>query len=30
MLNNGRNRPARFGGPIRPDMDDVNAERNQR
>jgi NAD(P)-dependent dehydrogenase (short-subunit alcohol dehydrogenase family) len=30
MLDNGRNRPARFGGPIRPDMDGANAERNQR
>jgi NAD(P)-dependent dehydrogenase (short-subunit alcohol dehydrogenase family) len=30
MLDNGRNRPARFGGPIRPDMDSANAERNRR
>jgi NAD(P)-dependent dehydrogenase (short-subunit alcohol dehydrogenase family) len=30
MLDNGRNRPARFGGPIRLDMDGANAERNQR
>ena len=30
MLDNGRNRPARFGGPIRPDMDGANAERNKR
>jgi hypothetical protein len=30
MLDNGRNRPARFGGPIRLDTDGANAERNQR
>ena len=30
MLDNGRNRPARFGGPIRLDMDGANAERNRR
>jgi NAD(P)-dependent dehydrogenase (short-subunit alcohol dehydrogenase family) len=30
MLDNGRNRPARFGGPIRLDMDGANADRNQR
>jgi NAD(P)-dependent dehydrogenase (short-subunit alcohol dehydrogenase family) len=30
MLDNGRNRPTRFGGPIRLDMDGANAERNQR
>jgi NAD(P)-dependent dehydrogenase (short-subunit alcohol dehydrogenase family) len=30
MLDNGRNRPAQFGGPIRLDMDGANAERNQR
>jgi NAD(P)-dependent dehydrogenase (short-subunit alcohol dehydrogenase family) len=30
MLDNGRNRPARFGGPIRPDMDGANADRNAR
>ena len=30
MLDNGRNRPARFGGPIRLDTDGANAERNRR
>lgn len=30
MLDNGRNRPARFGGPISLDMDGGNAERNRR
>jgi len=30
MLDNGRNRPARFGGPIKLDADNVNAERNAR
>jgi NAD(P)-dependent dehydrogenase (short-subunit alcohol dehydrogenase family) len=30
MLDNGRNRPARFGGPISLDMDGSNAERNSR
>jgi NAD(P)-dependent dehydrogenase (short-subunit alcohol dehydrogenase family) len=30
MLDNGRNRPARFGGPIALDMDGSNAERNRR
>jgi NAD(P)-dependent dehydrogenase (short-subunit alcohol dehydrogenase family) len=30
MLDNGRNRPARFGGPIALDADSRNAERNQR
>jgi len=30
MLDNGRNRPARFGGPIALDMDGGNAERNKR
>lgn len=30
MLDNGRNRPERFGGPIRLDTDGANAERNQR
>jgi NAD(P)-dependent dehydrogenase (short-subunit alcohol dehydrogenase family) len=30
MLDNGRNRPARFGGPIALDIDGGNAERNQR
>jgi NAD(P)-dependent dehydrogenase (short-subunit alcohol dehydrogenase family) len=30
MLDNGRNRPARFGGPIRPSADRSNAERNAR
>lgn len=30
MLDNGRNRPARFGGPISLDMDGSNAERNRR
>ena len=30
MLDNGRNRPAHFGGPISLDMDDGNAERNKR
>ncbi len=30
MLDNGRNRPARFGGPIRLDADSGNAERNAR
>jgi NAD(P)-dependent dehydrogenase (short-subunit alcohol dehydrogenase family) len=30
MLDNGRNRPARFGGPIRLDADSANAERNAR
>jgi NAD(P)-dependent dehydrogenase (short-subunit alcohol dehydrogenase family) len=30
MLDNGRNRPARFGGAIRLDMDGANAERNSR
>jgi hypothetical protein len=30
MLDNGRNRPARFGGPIALDTDDANAERNRR
>jgi NAD(P)-dependent dehydrogenase (short-subunit alcohol dehydrogenase family) len=30
MLDNGRNRPAHFGGPIALDMDGGNAERNRR
>jgi NAD(P)-dependent dehydrogenase (short-subunit alcohol dehydrogenase family) len=30
MLDNGRNRPARFGGPISLDADSSNAERNRR
>jgi short-subunit dehydrogenase len=30
MLDNGRNRPAHFGGPIALDMDGSNAERNKR
>ena len=30
MLDNGRNRPARFGGPISLDTDGGNAERNRR
>jgi len=30
MLDNGRNRPARFGGPIQLDADKANAERNMR
>jgi NAD(P)-dependent dehydrogenase (short-subunit alcohol dehydrogenase family) len=30
MLDNGRNRPARFGGPIKLDADSANAERNAR
>ena len=30
MLDNGRNRPAQFGGPIALDMDGSNAERNRR
>jgi NAD(P)-dependent dehydrogenase (short-subunit alcohol dehydrogenase family) len=30
MLDNGRNRPAQFGGPIALDMDGHNAERNKR
>lgn len=30
MLDNGRNRPAQFGGPIRLDLDGANAERNRR
>jgi NAD(P)-dependent dehydrogenase (short-subunit alcohol dehydrogenase family) len=30
MLDNGRNRPARFGGPIKLDADSNNAERNAR
>jgi NAD(P)-dependent dehydrogenase (short-subunit alcohol dehydrogenase family) len=30
MLDNGRNRPVRFGGPIALDMDGSNAERNRR
>jgi NAD(P)-dependent dehydrogenase (short-subunit alcohol dehydrogenase family) len=30
MLDNGRNRPARFGGPIALDLDGANAERNRR
>jgi NAD(P)-dependent dehydrogenase (short-subunit alcohol dehydrogenase family) len=30
MLDNGRNRPARFGGPIALDTDGSNAERNRR
>jgi NAD(P)-dependent dehydrogenase (short-subunit alcohol dehydrogenase family) len=30
MLDNGRNRPAHFGGPITLDMDGGNAERNRR
>ena len=30
MLDNGRNRPERFGGPIDLDADGANAERNQR
>src|SRR5580704_5105218 len=30
MLDNGRNRPAQFGGPITLDMDGHNAERNKR
>jgi len=30
MLDNGRNRPARFGGPIQLDADSGNAERNAR
>src|SRR5260221_5166860 len=30
MLDNGRNRPTRFGGPIALDMDGSNAERNRR
>jgi NAD(P)-dependent dehydrogenase (short-subunit alcohol dehydrogenase family) len=30
MLDNGRNRPARFGGPIKLDADSANAERNTR
>jgi NAD(P)-dependent dehydrogenase (short-subunit alcohol dehydrogenase family) len=30
MLDNGRNRPERFGGPIRLDADGANAERNRR
>jgi NAD(P)-dependent dehydrogenase (short-subunit alcohol dehydrogenase family) len=30
MLDNGRNRPARYGGPIRLDADSGNAERNAR
>ena len=30
MLDNGRNRPDRFGGPIKLDADSANAERNAR
>jgi NAD(P)-dependent dehydrogenase (short-subunit alcohol dehydrogenase family) len=30
MLDNGRNRPVRFGGPIQLDSDGANAERNRR
>jgi hypothetical protein len=30
MLDNGRNRPAQFGGPIVLDLDGGNAERNRR
>jgi len=30
MLDNGRNRPAHFGGPIKLDADNANAERNAR
>jgi NAD(P)-dependent dehydrogenase (short-subunit alcohol dehydrogenase family) len=30
MLDNGRNRPAQFGGPIALDLDGANAERNKR
>src|ERR1700749_884040 len=30
MLDNGRNRPSRFGGPIKLDADNANAERNER
>jgi NAD(P)-dependent dehydrogenase (short-subunit alcohol dehydrogenase family) len=30
ILDNGRNRPARFGGPIKLDADNANAERNAR
>jgi len=30
MLDNGRNRPTRFGGPIKLDADNANAERNAR
>jgi NAD(P)-dependent dehydrogenase (short-subunit alcohol dehydrogenase family) len=30
MLDNGRNRPTRFGGPIKLDTDSINAERNAR
>src|SRR5207244_1853755 len=30
MLDNGRNRPDRFGGPIKLDADNANAERNAR
>jgi NAD(P)-dependent dehydrogenase (short-subunit alcohol dehydrogenase family) len=30
MLDNGRNRPARFGGPVELDADQANAERNAR
>ena len=30
MLDNGRNRPSRFGGPIKLDADNANAERNAR
>jgi NAD(P)-dependent dehydrogenase (short-subunit alcohol dehydrogenase family) len=30
MLDNGRNRPARFGGPIALDLDGANVERNRR
>jgi NAD(P)-dependent dehydrogenase (short-subunit alcohol dehydrogenase family) len=30
MLDNGRNRPAHFGGPIALDLDGANAERNKR
>ena len=30
MLDNGRNRPDRFGGPIKLDADSKNAERNAR
>jgi hypothetical protein len=30
MLDNGRNRPAQFGGPIALDLDGGNAERNRR
>jgi NAD(P)-dependent dehydrogenase (short-subunit alcohol dehydrogenase family) len=30
MLDNGRNRPARFGGPIKLDADEANTERNMR